>query len=461
MKKIHLGIFDICTPNQMTQGLWAHPDNLSFRYKELDFWIDLALTLERGLFDFMFFADSYGYPNHKRELSFREAVYTPSNDPMLLIPALAAATRHLAFVTTATPAYELPFPNARRFSTLDHLTNGRIGWNIVATGSKSGAEAFGRDAVLPHDERYEQAEEFMEASYKLLEGSWEDDAVTMDKEARRYADASKVRIIRHEGKYFKLTASHSSEPSAQRTPVLFQAGSSERGREFAAKHAEGVFLKAPTAAALKEQVRDIRKRAAACGRNPEQIKIFTGLSAIAGRTREEAQRKLESYRRFASREAALLTYENATGIDLAALDPEAPFVNVKTERGVTHTERYTKHGGSVQTVREVADNFAGKEFRGITVAGTAEEIADTMQHWVEDTGVDGFNLERYVLPGGHRDFVDLVVPELQKRGMFRERYEETTLRERLFGKGRTRLPDTHPGASFRRFGREEHSGNAE
>lgn len=451
VKKIHLGIFDINTLNQMTQGLWAHPDNQSYRYKELNFWIELAQLLERGLFDFMFFADSYGYPNHKRELTYREAVYAPTNDPMLLIPALAAATKHLAFVTTASPVYELPFPNARRFSTLDHLTNGRIGWNVVATGGISGAEAFGRSGILPHDERYEQAEEFMEVSYKLLEGSWEDDAVTGDKLSRRYADSSKVHIVKHEGRYFQMTAAHSSEPSVQRTPVLFQAGSSDRGRDFAAKHAEGVFLKAPTVEALRAQVQDIRRRAAAYGRGPEQIKIFTGLSAVVGRTKEEAQRKLESYRSYASKEAALLTYETSTGIDLTALDPDAPFTNLQTEQGRTHTERYTKHSGFIPTVQDVIDNFSAKEFRGITVAGTAEEIADQMQYWVEETGVDGFNLERYVLPGGHRDFVEQVVPVLQQRGIFRERYEEATLRERLFGKGATRLADTHPGAALRRL----------
>lgn len=451
VKKIHLGIFDINTLNQMTQGLWAHPDNQSYRYKELEFWIELAQLLERGLFDFMFFADSYGYPNHKQELTYREAVYAPANDPMLLIPALAAATKHLAFVTTASPVYELPFPNARRFSTLDHLTKGRIGWNVVATGGVSGAEAFGRSGILPHDERYEQAEEFMEVSYKLLEGSWEEGAVTGDKRSRRYADASKVHIIKHEGRYYQMTAAHSSEPSVQRTPVLFQAGSSDRGRDFAAKHAEGVFLKAPTVEALRAQVQDIRRRAAAYGRGPDQIKIFTGLSAVVGRTREEAQRKLDSYRSYASKEAALLTYENSTGIDLTALDPNAPFTNLQTEQGRTHTERYTKHSGFIPTVQDVIDNFTGKEFRGITIAGTADEIADQMQYWVEETGVDGFNLERYVLPGGHRDFVEQVVPVLQQRGMFRERYEETTLRERLFGKGATRLAATHPGAAFRRL----------
>lgn len=451
MKKIHLGVFDIHTPNQMTQGLWAHPDNQSYRYNQLDVWIELAQILERGKFDFIFFADSYGYPELKPDLAYREAIYTPSNDPMLIIPALASHTKHLGFITTASPTFELPFPNARRFSTLDHLTQGRIGWNIVATGGSSGAAAFGRDGVvLGHQERYAQAEEFMKVSYELLEGSWEEDAVLADKEKRIYAQADKIHVIEHEGEYYRLKAAHASEPSIQRTPVLFQAGSSARGRDFAARHAEGVFMKAPSIKALKAQVDDIRARAVKHGRRPDAIKIFTGLSAIVGRTREEAMRKYEDYRAYRSQEAALLTYQSSTGIDLSALDPDAPFAGMSTEQGRSHTERYTEHSASVPTVREVIEDFAAKEYRGIVTVGTAEEIADEMQRWIEGTGIDGFNLERYLLPQTHLDFVELVVPELQRRGVFRQEYEEDTLRERLFGKHQTRLPEDHPGAAARR-----------
>ncbi|WP_138751192.1 NtaA/DmoA family FMN-dependent monooxygenase [Paenibacillus sinopodophylli] len=452
MKKIHLGIFDIQTPNQMTQGVWAHPENQSTRYKDLSFWIEIAQLCERGLFDFIFFADSYGYPSNKQELAYREAVYTPGLDPMLSISALSAATKHLAFITTASPTYEAPYANARRFSTLDHLTNGRIGWNVVAAGGKAGAACFGRDSTLSHDERYDQAEEFLEISYRLFEESWDDHAVHVNREKRYYADSSKVKLISHEGKYFKVTASHACEPSIQRTPVLFQAGSSDRGRDFAAKHAEGVFLKAPTMEALKAQVEDIRNRAARYGRKSAEIKIFTGLSAIVGETTEQAIEKLESFKAYRSREAALLTYENATGIDLTAMDPDAPFENFRTEQGRTHTERYTKHQKNTLTAREVADQFAEKEFRGITLCGDASTIADQMQQWVEHTGIDGFNLERYILPGTITDFVELVVPELQRRGIFRTSYEEGSLRERLFGVGNTTLSQTHPGARFRNNG---------
>ncbi|MGO4544764.1 NtaA/DmoA family FMN-dependent monooxygenase [Paenibacillus sp. 2TAB23] len=450
MKKIHIGIFDIQTPNQMTQGAWAHPENQSTRYKDLSFWIEIAQLCERGLFDFIFFADSYGYPTNKHELAYREAVYTPVLDPMLSISALSAVTKHLAFISTASPTYEAPYANARRFSTLDHLTNGRIGWNVVAAGGNAGAACFGRDATLSHDERYDQAEEFLEISYRLFEESWEDEAVLANREQRRYADYSKVKLISHEGKYFNVTASHACEPSIQRTPVLFQAGSSDRGRDFAAKHAEGVFLKAPTMDALKKQVEDIRRRAVSYGRQADDIKIFTGLSAIVGETTEQAIEKLESFKAYRSREAALLTYENATGIDLTALDPESAFGDFNSEQGRTHTERFTKHQEKTLTVREVADQFAEKEFRGITLCGDAATIVDQMQQWVEHTGIDGFNLERYLLPGTITDFVDYVVPELQRRSMFRTAYEEESLRERLFGAGKTKLPHTHPGAHFRK-----------
>ncbi|GIP14809.1 N5,N10-methylene tetrahydromethanopterin reductase [Paenibacillus montaniterrae] len=448
-KQLHLGLFDIHTPNQMTQGLWAHPDNQSYRYKELQYWIELVQLLEKGKFDFIFFADSYGYPDLQRELAYREAVYTPSNDPMLAISALAAATKHLAFVSTASPTYEQPFAHARRFTTLDHLTNGRIGWNVVATGAASGAKAFGREEALSHEDRYEQAEEFLDVSYRLFEASWENEAVTVNKAKRFYADAAKIHEIQHHGKYFKMTAAHACEPSVQRTPVIFQAGSSERGRDFAAKHAEGIFLKAPTKVALKKQVDDIRARAIKHGRQPEDIKIFSGLSAIVADTEQAAKEKLAHYQAYSSRDAALLTYYSSTGIDLKELDPNAPFQAVNSEKGKSHTERYTRHAEHVLTVQQVIDDFAAKEFRGIRIAGTAQQIADEMESWMLETGIDGFNLERYIMPGTVADFVELVVPELQARGLYRTEYAEQTLRERLFGKGKTRLPEQHPAARYR------------
>ncbi|GIO15669.1 N5,N10-methylene tetrahydromethanopterin reductase [Cohnella xylanilytica] len=450
MKKIHLGVFEVNSVNHLTQGIWAHPGQQRVHYSKIEYWTKIARLLERGKFDFMFFADTYGYPKERTELAFREATGLPGNDPMMLIPALAMATKHLAFTMTTSTSYEAPYANARRFSSLDHVTNGRIGWNVVTTSNKTAADLFGRDDLfLPHDERYDMADEYMDLSYKLFEGSWEDDAVRIDRENRVFTDPDKVHKIVHKGKYFKLTGYHAAEPSPQRTPVIFQAGSSNRGRAFAAKHAEGVFLKAPTLEVLRDQIRDIRRRAAEYGRDPASVKVFTGLSVVVAPTKEEAERKHAEYLSYQSAEATLSSYAGVTGIDLTKLDPDSYFENIHTEMGQTHTDRFTKHSRTKKTVREVAEDFLKKGFRGLTVVGTPEEVADKIQHWVEEADLDGFNLEPYILPASYEDFIDLVVPVLQKRGIFKEEYEEGTFRERLFGKGSARLPDHHPGAAFR------------
>ncbi|KQO15757.1 LLM class flavin-dependent oxidoreductase [Paenibacillus sp. Leaf72] len=448
-KKIHLGVFEVNAVNHLTQGIWTHPEQNRIHYNSIDYWIDIARTLERGKFDFMFFADSYGYPKERTELAFREASGAVGNDPMLLIPALAQATEHLAFTMTTSTTYEAPYANARRFSTLDHITKGRIGWNVVTTSSKSAADLFGRSEFLPHDERYDMADEYMDVSYKYWEGSWQDDALLVDREKRIFADPQKVHKVKHEGKYFKSEGYHASTPSPQRTPVIFQAGSSGRGRAFAARHAEGIFLKAPTTEVLRDQIADIRRRAAEYGRDPAAVKVFTGLSVVVAKTREEAQRKFDEYMQHQSAEATLSSYAGVTGIDLTQLDPNAYFENIHTEMGQTHTDRFTKHSKTKKTVQEVMDDFVQKGFRGLTVVGTPEDVADQIERWTEETDVDGFNLEPYVLPGSYVDFVDLVIPELQKRGLFKTDYEAGTLRERLFGKGEARLPEHHPGASFR------------
>ncbi|THF82225.1 LLM class flavin-dependent oxidoreductase [Cohnella fermenti] len=450
MKQIHLGVFEVNSVNHLTQGIWAHPDQNRVYYSKIEYWKNIAQLLERGKFDFMFFADTYGYPKQRTELAFREATGLPGNDPMMLIPALAMVTKNLAFTMTTSTSYEAPYANARRFSSLDHVTDGRIGWNVVTTSNKSAADLFGReDLFLPHDERYDMADEYMDVSYKLFEGSWEDDAVRIDRDNRTFTDPDKVHRIVHEGKYFKLTGYHASEPSPQRTPVIFQAGSSDRGRAFAAKHAEGIFLKAPTIEVLRDQIRDIRRRAVEYGRDPASVKVFTGLSVVVAPTREEAERKHAEYLSYQSREATLSSYANVTGIDLTKLDPDSYFENIHTEMGQTHTDRFTKHSKTKKTVREVAEDFLQKGFRGLTVIGTPEEVADKIQYWVEETDVDGFNLEPYILPASYEDFIDLVVPVLQERGIFKKEYGEGTFRERLFGKGSARLPAHHPGAAFR------------
>src|SRR5690625_1343146 len=249
-KEIILNAFDINGAMHNSHGLWKHPNSKRHQqYKELDYWIKLAKLLEKGKFDSIFFADVLGvYDVYKKskEPSIRDGMQVPINDPALLISAMASVTEHLSFAITASTTYEPPFGNARRFSTLDHLTNGRLAWNIVKSYLPNAARNYGLADMIKHDERYDIAHEYLEVSYKLWEQSWEEDAFVEDVASGTLIDPAKVHEINHKGKYFSVEGPHLSEPSPQRTPVIYQAGTSEKGRDFASKHAECVFVGGPT-----------------------------------------------------------------------------------------------------------------------------------------------------------------------------------------------------------------------
>jgi FMN-dependent oxidoreductase (nitrilotriacetate monooxygenase family) len=446
VKQVLLGAFEINQVNLTSQGLWAHPDQTTHRYKELSYWTELARLLERGFFDFLFLADSHGYPLLRGEtpdVTFEQAVELPKNDPMLLIPALSAVTEDLSFAVTTSTTFEEPYANARRFATLDHLTGGRIGWNVVTTSSAVVAELFGREP-LPHDERYARAQDFLDLSYKLFEGSWEDGAVLVDKAARRYADPRRIHPISHEGPYFTSHGYFNSEPSPQRTPVILQAGASSTGRAFGAANAELVFLQGKDAKMLRAQVDDLRAAAVSAGRESTSIKAVSGLSVVTAASRAEAEDKLEEYLSWVNADAARAYYAMMTGVDLAALDPNASFTKVTTEGGRTQVERYKD-----TTVRDAAADFIRRGMRELILTGTPQEVVEQIEAIVSETDLDGFNYTPFVSPGSYIDLVDLVVPELQRAGLVRSERGSTTFRERLFGAGNAHLPASHPGSRFR------------
>ena len=446
MKQILLGAFEINQVNLTSQGLWAHPEQNTHRYKELAYWQDLAKLLERGYFDFLFLADSYGYPllnGETPEVTFEQAVEVPKNDPMLLIPALAAVASDLNFVVTSSTTFEQPYANARRFSTLDHLTEGRIAWNVVTTSSAVVSELFGRTPVK-HDERYAIAQDFLDLSYKLFEGSWEDEAVLVDKERRVYADPSRVHQVAHEGPYFTSHGYFNCEPSPQRTPVLAQAGASSTGRAFAAMNAELVFVQGKDAEMLREQVRSVRQAAEEVGRSGQDIKLVSGLSVVVGGSAQEAEERLEEYLSWVNAGAARAYYAMMTGVDLASLDPNASFSSVTTEGGRTQVERYRD-----TSVREATADFIRRGMRELILTGTATDVAEQIREIVEATDLDGFNYTPFVSPGSYLELIDGVVPALQRMGLVRTDRRRETFRERLSGEGRTRLPAEHRAASFR------------
>jgi len=385
-----------------------------------------------------------------RDAALRGAVQVPVNDPSLLIPAMAYVTEHLGFAYTSSVLQCHPFTFARQISTLDHLTKGRIAWNIVASYLESSGRNFGQGGLLDHDERYDFADEYVEVCYKLWESSWEDGAVVKDRERRIYADPAKVHDVHHHGKYFKVDGCHLSEPSPQRTPVLYQAGSSPRGREFAARHAECVFVSGPNPHVVGETVRDTRERAKRIGRDPHDLLFFMYLKVVTGGTEAEARRKYDELFEYADSEAALALLSGWSGIDFSRFEPDQPLEYIETNAIRTLMQNFAQ-AGRPRTVRSVA-KAVGIGGGGPVVVGAPEQVVDGLSDWVR-AGVDGFNIAYMVTPGSFRDFVDGVVPELQRRGFMQTEYGEGTMREKLFGKERARLRDPHPAASHRRSSR--------
>lgn len=447
-KQIRLMAFDMNTVGHIQQGMWTHPRDRSVNYRTLRHWTALAQTLERGLFDGLFLADVLGvYDVYAGSAgpAVSHGVQVPVNDPLLLVPAMAAVTRHLGFGVTVNLTYDPPFPFARRMSTLDHLTDGRIGWNIVTGYLDSAARAMGLQHQVAHDDRYDVADDYMQAVYKLWEGSWADNAVRRDRSAGVYADPDRVRAVRHDGPHYRMDAIHLAEPSPQRTPVLFQAGSSGRGKRFAASHAECVFLNGQAVPALRAIVDDVRAGAVAAGRAPGDVLAFVGVSLVVAETDALAQAKLADLRRYASGKGALVHASASMGIDLAAYGMDEPIQVVETQAIKSNLEALAR-SAPVMTKRKLLERMVLGS-RQAPVVGSPGTVADALQALVEGAGVNGFILSRTVVPDCVTDVVDLLVPELQRRGAYKEAYAPGTLRRKLFG--RDRLPESHPAAEHR------------
>ncbi|MBP1969133.1 FMN-dependent oxidoreductase (nitrilotriacetate monooxygenase family) [Virgibacillus natechei] len=446
-KRIYLNAFDMNTPGHQSPGLWTHPDDESYRYKDSDYWIELAKILEKGRFDAIFLADvlgTYDVYNGSRDAAVSQGAQAPVNDPSLVVPLMAAVTKHLGFGVTASVTHEHPYTFARRITTLDHLTKGRTGWNIVTSYLKSAAINMGFADQVKHDERYDIAAEYLEVVYKLWEESWEHDAVKVDKEKGIYSDPDKVHDINHDGKYFKVPGAHLSEPSPQRTPVIYQAGASAKGRAFAAKNAECVFIGAPTISATKDTVDKLHADIEKAGRSPEEVKILTMFTPIVGQTEEEANRKFNDYKNHISQEGAFALFGGWTGIDLSEYDKEENLRYVESDAIQSAVENLTKIDPDKPSTAEDIKDFVGIGGMGPYTVGSPEQVADTMESWVNEAGVDGFNIAYAVTPGTFKDFVEYVVPILQDRGLVQKEYEGTTLRDSLFSQG-DQLPAHHPG----------------
>ena len=448
-KQLFLNLFEMACVSHITHGLWPLPENNRHRFAELDYWTELAGILEHGGFDGIFLADVIGAYDVFRggpETALREGLQSPNLDPLLLIPAMAAVTKRLGFGVTFSTTYEPPFAFARRMSTLDHLTKGRVGWNVVTSYLPNAAHNFGLEGELPHDLRYEYADEYLDVLYKLWEGSWDDGAVINDRENGVFTDPSQVRYINHVGERHRVSGPHIVHPSPQRTPVMFQATGSPAGIEFAGRHAEVVFTGGRTSEEFRRNADTMREAAVRHGRRSDDIKFIAMAGVVVGRTEEEAADKWRLYQQHTSLDGILAHY--SLPVDLTAF-PRDILVSEALLRAEVPPSK-VPFLPLDKTVGQALDFIQGSRGDRFFVAGTPSVVADEIERWLDEDGLDGINLRQYHSFDTARDFAELVVPELRKRGRLPEEGSHPgTLRERLFGAGNSRLPERHIGARYR------------
>ncbi|MFI0820827.1 LLM class flavin-dependent oxidoreductase [Streptomyces sp. NPDC021098] len=451
--------FDVSAPAHLTAGSWRDANDGGWRYTDLSYWTDTARMLEDACFDGIFFADTVGYHDvygGSPDAAIRDAAQFPINDPALVISAMAGATRHLGFGVTASLTYEQPYALARKFSTLDHLTAGRVGWNIVTSYNESAARNLGLGTQIPHDKRYDMADEYLEVCYQLWESSWQDDAVVRDAGAGAYVDPRRVHPIHHKGTYFDVPGVHLCEPSPQRTPMLFQAGASSRGMLFAAQNAEAVFVNTMTPEMTRRGVDKVRTAVAEAGRDPRSVKVLALITVVVAPTDTQAREKYERHLRNVSYEGALARFAGWTGIDLSTLDPDMPLEYAEVDGSRSMVEMFSKADPTrTWTSRQIAE-FIGIGGTGAVIVGSPQTVAAELRTWRDVADLDGFNVNYATKPGGWEDFIELALPELRRQGLARDSYDEkaATLRETFYGVGQRRTLPDHPASKMRATARQ-------
>ncbi|MGG3643502.1 LLM class flavin-dependent oxidoreductase [Bacillus gobiensis] len=446
-KPLSFSAFVMNTASHIIHGLWRDEEGHQLNFNDVELWVSLAKKLESGGFDAIFFADVVGlYGDHRGgwEYHARNGLQIPSNDPMVLLSALAVNTKNLGLAFTAAPLQEPPFNFARRVSTLDHISKGRIAWNIVTSSLENAFKNFGYDGLVSHDERYRWADEYLDVLYKLWEGSWDEGAILQDRKRGIHADPDQIHKINHAGERYKVEGPHLVSPTPQRTPMLFQAGSSTAGRDFAARNAEAVFIVSPNPENAEKLINDTRNLAVKYGRDANDILFYQGLSFVIGETEEEARRKEIELENKIDFDMMIAHMAGGIGIDLGKVSLDTPLENIETE-GTRSVLKWLKQSVSdrTPTVRDLA-RLRSKNSR---IVGTPETIANQLELW-RKAGVDGINVINATIPGSYEEFINFVMPVLRKRGLAcDEPVESGTLRYKLFG--RDRLSERHPAARYR------------
>lgn len=449
-KQIIINAFDMGCVGLQNPGLWAHPKDKSSTFDRLDYWINLAKLLERGKFNAIFLADVLGgYDVYNGPSNIAPAAKAgaqwPVLDPSFVVPLMASVTKNLSFGVTFSTISEAPYHFARRLATLDHLTDGRVGWNIVTSYLDSAARNLLQgDQLPPREERYERAGEYLKVVEELLLSSWRDDAVEKNRQTRVFTDPEGVREINFHGKYFNVPGPSITHPSPQRLPVLLQAGTSTEGKDFAAKNAELVFITNFTPENLKKNINDIKNLATEkYNRESDAIKFLQLVTVVIGETHEEAEKKYKELQSYGDLEGAQALFSGWTGIDIGQFEPEDELRDVGSNAVKGFVSNWTKLSPGEDPSLKKTRAYVAKQITvgglGPVFYGTADEVADTIEHWVEVSDVDGFNFTYAITPGSFEEIVDHLIPVLRKRGLVWKDYpkkdddETLTFRENVFG----------------------------
>ncbi|AYO75993.1 LLM class flavin-dependent oxidoreductase [Sphingobium yanoikuyae] len=426
-KQLHLGAF--MRPVSIHTGAWRYPGAIRDANFSLAAIQRFIRSLEAAKFDYFFMADHLGVLNLPRHALMRSHTVT-SFEPFTLLSALAGVTSRIGLVATASTTYDEPFHVARRFASLDHISGGRAGWNVVTTSNPDSSRNFGLDAQPDHAARYHRAREF----YDVVSGLWDsfaDDAFGMDPDSGIYFDPDRMHTLNHKGEHFSVSGPLNIARPVQGWPVIFQAGASDPGRQLAAETAEAVFAAESTLEGSKAYYADVKARATAVGRNPDHIKIMPAVFLVVGDTVEEARAKRAKLDSLVHYDSGIHSLSGMLGHDVSGFDPDGPLPEIPESNASKSSRRFMIELARAEnlTIRQLAAK-AGS-YGGLAFVGTARTIADEMQHWLEQGACDGFTTMFPYLPEGLEDFTGKVVPELQARGLFRSEYEGETLRDHL------------------------------
>ena len=431
-RKMHFAQYLMHSPTYHSIAMWRHPrTDRSLDWRRPELYQHIARVAERGKLDMVFFADfNYIFDAYQGSpaAALRHATQTPMHDPVPLLSWMAGATSRIGLATTFATSHQHPFYVARLFATLDHLTCGRVGWNVVTFANRH-EMTLGYPEPFEHDARYERAEEFLEVCYKLWE-SWDDDALVMDADAGLFADPAKIHRIDHEGRFFRSRGPLHVTPSPQRRPVIIQAGASGRGRDFAARHAEVIFAIQPFVEGATAYYADVKQRMRALGRDPDDCKILFGVQLFVAETASAARDEQALHNRLVPLEGAVAHLSGALNTDLSTMDLDAAMKPFEATRSQGVVDMYMRVAGKALTLREMALRH-GQSVGFPQIVGTPEQVADQLEEYFESAGGDGFMLTMAYTPAAIEEFVSLVVPVLQRRGRLRTEYRGQTLREIL------------------------------